>query len=165
MEENNFLKNKNNILFFLIAVLLILVAFFYYQNQKLEMMMKTLMSKQNSPQTEKGSKNIDPYRDGPVKNMIRKNMREIQICYNQFIEKNPSKSDGKVHVDWIIKPNGSVKKVSIIENELNDESLTSCISDKILSWEFPSPPFENEYYAEFKYVFKKSETPPEPTKK
>lgn len=120
-------------------------------------MLRVMMSNQNVQTSEKGSKNLDPYKEGPIKNTIRKNMREIQICYNKFIEKNPSKSDGKVHVDWIIKPNGSVKKVGIIENELGDESLASCMTEKIGGWEFPSPPFENEYYTDFKYVFKKSE--------
>ena len=99
-------------------------------------------------------KRKDIYKDIAVNNSLRKNARKVQACYNAFIQKKPTKTDGFVEFDWIILPKGKVKKAELIASNLQDTTLNDCILNIIRNIEFPPTPTGFETYMTYKYHFK-----------
>jgi len=47
--------------------------------------------------------------------------------------------DGKVVMDWIISPTGSVQSSRVRSSTLKSEAVTTCIGGVIKGWQFPKP--------------------------
>jgi|JI10StandDraft_1071094.scaffolds.fasta_scaffold11911_5 hypothetical protein len=112
-------------------------------------------------QIDTDKKGLSHYHKREVNNTIRKHMSSIQNCYNQFLEKNPKVSEGKIQFDWQIEPDGDVVKVEKIFSEFDSIEIEKCIQKEISSWSFPPPPEQNRNtYSEFTFHFRKQENLP-----
>jgi hypothetical protein len=97
----------------------------------------------------------DPYIANQVKNTIVKGYVQIRDCYNAFIEKNPTVTDGKIMIDWTIKPDGEVDSAELVSSEIPDDDLPKCMIDKIKDFEFPPPPSGKSKYVAHKFFLRK----------
>lgn len=72
-----------------------------------------------------------------VSDLIRNNLHKIKACLNNraqyFIGQN---STAKIKVKIVITKKGLVNIVSIISNELRDNSIDKCIKEEIKNWKF-----------------------------
>lgn len=147
--------HTNKFLVGIIGILgMILIVNIYYMKKQQDRFEKTILEIQYS-QSQGKDKKADPYKEIAVNNTLKKIAPEIQKCYNIFIETNPEKTDGFVEIDWIVFPEGKVKKVELVNSDLNSDVLNACIFTKIQNTEFPPPPFSTETYLTYKYNFKK----------
>lgn len=104
--------------------------------------------------TERG-RDEDPYVANQVKNTIVKGYVQIRDCYNVFVDKNPAVTDGKIMIDWNIKPDGTVEKVELVSSEIPDDELPKCMIEKISKFEFPPPPAGRTKYVAHKFLLRK----------
>jgi hypothetical protein len=135
----------------LIAIVTALLIFFYFQFSK---------NKQEIPplQIDTDKKGLSHYHKREVNNTIKKHLNEIQACYNSLLEKNPRITEGKIHFDWQIEPDGDVVKAEKIHSDFDSIDLELCIKKEISSWTFPPPHEQNRNtYAEFTFHFVKKE--------
>lgn len=65
--------------------------------------------------------------------IINSHKAAIEYCYQRALRTNPNLK-GKISVRFVIHPDGSVGKVSVIESTLNNSSVGRCIVSKIRRW-------------------------------
>lgn len=70
--------------------------------------------------------------------VIKKNMEEINACYNSSVKVNPTVA-GTIKTRFVISLEGSVSSVQITENSTQDAELAECFAHRILNWNFPKP--------------------------
>lgn len=86
--------------------------------------------------------------------VIRKNNGDSLACYKQGLGKNPSLK-GKVTVAFTVSPDGKVKEASVKANELGDETVGTCLTEKIKGWKFPeSAEGEETLVSAYPFVFR-----------
>ncbi|WP_244594344.1 AgmX/PglI C-terminal domain-containing protein [Leptospira ryugenii] len=101
---------------------------------------------------------LSDYNKREVNNTIKKHSRKIQHCYNEFLDTKPKITEGKIHVDWQIQPEGFVETPEIITSNFQSADFENCIKREISSWKFPpTPNRDRNTYAEFTFVFRKQE--------
>ncbi len=141
---------KDKVVVVLFGIAVILFGYSVFQN--------TNTGQSNHPLFlgERG-KVVDPYINREVKNTMRANARDIQVCYNKFIaraEKNKDAiTDGALHIDWLVSARGKASKGRVVSNQLADDKLKACVLSRVMSWSFP--PSGEPRYCEHKFNFKK----------
>src|SRR3989344_281672 len=139
--------NRQSVLFGLVAICAVVsttlaVAFYLKLNQK-----PAPISTRVVPSVDKGGRPVpSPYERNEVKNTIIKNARQVQICYNAFLEKTSKVTEGDVKIDWQISPDGVALKPSVVYSKIQDPGLEKCLTDKISLWTFPPPPSQEKVY-------------------
>ncbi|MES2768316.1 MAG: AgmX/PglI C-terminal domain-containing protein [Bdellovibrionota bacterium] len=83
-----------------------------------------------------------------IRNIIKKNLKDIQDCYNQRLEDGLDKN-GKLKISWDINEIGIASNFNESDNELNDTELYDCSSHAISKWRFPEG-----IYFKINYTFK-----------
>ena len=97
------------------------------------------------------------YHQGEVRATIQKRFRDLQSCYNAFLEKKPAQSDGKVTMDWSIRPDGKVVRPEVVDSTLRSTEMEQCLSSQIAGWVFPAPPDSKPSYVVHTFSFKRSQ--------
>ncbi len=92
------------------------------------------------------SREASPYHAKEVRNTITKRQKILQTCYLNFLKTKSEKTDGTLHLDWMIKPDGHVKDVEVISSELDNKLLSKCLTSEISKWKFPPSPTEKPTY-------------------
>jgi len=70
--------------------------------------------------------------------VVNAGIGDIQRCYERELMRTPG-LDGKVVMDWIISPSGSVQSTRVRSSTLKSEAVTACIGGVIKGWQFPKP--------------------------
>jgi Ca-activated chloride channel family protein len=70
-----------------------------------------------------------------VQNVVKKNIKEIQVCYQQALQKQPGVR-GKLVVKLAVDASGLVTQVSLVANPFNDQALAACLTQKLKQWRF-----------------------------
>ena len=65
--------------------------------------------------------------------VINSHKAAIEYCYQRALRTNPNLK-GKISVRFVIHPDGSVGKVSVVESTLNNSGVERCIVSKIRRW-------------------------------
>jgi hypothetical protein len=98
-----------------------------------------------------------PYHAREVRNTITKRQNMLQPCYLNFLKTKPEKTDGMLHLDWMIQSNGHVKDVEEISSELQNKPFSQCLTREIAKWKFPPPPAGLPTYVDHEFRFKQTE--------
>lgn len=83
-----------------------------------------------------------------IRNIVKKNVKDIEECYNQRIDDGLDKN-GKLKISWDINEVGIASNFNEVDNELNDTELFDCSSHAISQWRFPEG-----IYFKINYTFK-----------
>lgn len=73
-----------------------------------------------------------------VAKVIKRHFAEIKFCYEQQLQQHADLA-GKVLVQFVIDPTGSVSDAAVAETTLENASVESCILSRIRRWKFPEP--------------------------
>lgn len=73
-----------------------------------------------------------------VRKLIKNQGYELKLCYELGLRRNPH-LQGYMDWRWIIDSRGTTREVLLVESEIRDTQLSSCISEKIGRWRFPRP--------------------------
>ncbi len=65
--------------------------------------------------------------------IINSHKAAIEYCYQRALRSNPNLK-GKISVRFVIHPDGSVGKVSVVESTMNNSGVERCIVSKIRRW-------------------------------
>lgn len=83
-----------------------------------------------------------------IRNVIKRNLKDIKDCYNQRIEDGLVRN-GKLKISWDINEIGIASNFMESDNELHDTELYDCSSHAISKWRFPEG-----IYFKINYTFK-----------
>ena len=73
-----------------------------------------------------------------IRNVIKGHISEVKRCYESELLKNSSLA-GKVMVRFTVGREGKVVESKVEESTLANPVAEKCITDAVLSWEFPKP--------------------------
>jgi TonB family protein len=88
-----------------------------------------------------------------IAKVIKRHENEIKFCYEQELNKTPN-LNGKVAVQWVIDPAGSVSDANVTETSLSNNNTESCMLARIRRWKFPSPEGGGVVTVTFPWIFK-----------
>ncbi|HEX4620319.1 MAG TPA: TonB family protein, partial [Myxococcaceae bacterium] len=88
-----------------------------------------------------------------IAKVIKRHENEIKFCYEQELNKTPN-LNGKVAVQWVIDPTGSVSDANVTETSLSNNNAESCMLARIRRWKFPSPEGGGVVTVTFPWIFK-----------
>ena len=155
--------NKISFVAIIISIVALVVSIFSIYEMKQSQKNFQYMAMQSQSST-RDKKDADPYLSKQVKNSIIKRFRDLQDCYNTYLEaKTPIKS-GVVKLDWQIDQDGNSYENGVVRNDFHNENFGKCLSSKIKAIKFPPPPMGIPKYVEHSFAFKE-ETKPKPKKK
>ncbi len=92
-----------------------------------------------------------------IAKVIKRHQNEIKFCYEQELQKIPDLA-GKVAVQWVIDPAGSVSDASVTESSLGNSNAENCILSRIRRWKFPEPQGGGIVTVTFPWIFKPAGT-------
>ncbi len=72
-----------------------------------------------------------------IRRVIREHINEVRFCYESALQNAPDLS-GRVRVEFLIQPNGSVASSSAQESTLADPTVGACVAGALRRWQFPS---------------------------
>jgi outer membrane biosynthesis protein TonB len=71
-----------------------------------------------------------------VTRVVKEHANAIKYCYEKELQRQPTLS-GKIEVYWIIKPNGSVDRVKVVNSTVGSREVEGCIERQVRNWSFP----------------------------
>jgi pSer/pThr/pTyr-binding forkhead associated (FHA) protein len=91
-----------------------------------------------------------------IRRVIRAHANEIRYCYELELTKNPGLW-GKVSVNFVISPTGSVQSAKVKETTLNNQNVENCIISKIKGWKFPEPKGGGIVIVTYPFILKRTD--------
>lgn len=75
-----------------------------------------------------------------IRRVVRRHLPEVRFCYEQGLHVNPS-IEGRVAIQWVIEPTGSVQASTIVRNRttIGSPQVESCVAQAVQRWTFPAP--------------------------
>jgi hypothetical protein len=146
-------QHKDKIIIVLLLIVIALMAYIGIshraQNSALD---RDPQRRQGKPDFK--NQDVEPYEKNEVKNTILKNAADpIQVCFKEFMAKNPKFEMGRITVDWQIRLDGTVDKPEIVNSEIPE--INGCVIDNLVKLKFPPPPSGKPWYIVHKFFFKK----------
>lgn len=86
-----------------------------------------------------------------ISKVVMEHVAEIQRCYETALFSTPG-LHGKVKLEWIIGPTGTVTRSRSVSSDLNTQA-TNCMVDRVKAWKFPPLPNGNTVVT-FPFVFR-----------
>ena len=90
-----------------------------------------------------------------IQRVVSRKSRTIRYCYSKELLTNANIA-GRVKIMWIIKEDGTVGDVEIIEDTINNEHMANCIKRQIKKWKF-SEPVGGECKIVYPFIFSSKE--------
>lgn len=101
--------------------------------------------------------------DGPeglekadIKKVIDAHRGEVRFCYERPLQDQPRLA-GKLAVQWMIGPDGTVLGAEATSNELTDPAVAKCVIARVKRWVFPVPKGGGVVNVTFPWIFKSTE--------
>ncbi len=122
---------------FLFLAILVSIAFniYFYQLQSSSAELLLAPKKDMT----KSVVTIDMYRKGALKEAMAKNSSGIESCYETFLKTEPQVAEGKIVIAWTISTNGRAEDLRLVESELSNEDLYTCLTSLIAKTFFTKP--------------------------
>lgn len=73
-----------------------------------------------------------------IRRIVRAHINQVRYCYNEGLQKDP-KLAGRLSVEFVIGPSGSVTSAKVESSELKDAKVADCVAKAIRTWKFPAP--------------------------
>lgn len=80
---------------------------------------------------------------------------DLQACYESFLQREPKVDEGVVEVHWMLDKTGKISSMELVRTELDDQTFTYCILDKIKKMTFHAPPKARPTLVAHKFNFHK----------
>lgn len=79
---------------------------------------------------------VEPLTPAQIKVAVKRQMGKVRACYERALKQNEGLS-GKLVMSWKIKPDGSVRSVSIARDELGHDKVSMCVTGAVATFKFP----------------------------
>jgi len=86
-------------------------------------------------------------KESAVKKVIKANMDDLKACAAIY------GLHGKVVIKFVVGPDGTIKKVQVVVNEIRGSNAEKCIMEKVKAWRFPGAQGRTEAEATVVLVF------------
>ncbi|MBO4351275.1 MAG: AgmX/PglI C-terminal domain-containing protein [Proteobacteria bacterium] len=87
-----------------------------------------------------------------IQKIVRMNKTQLQVCYEQEIEKNP-RLEGHIIIQSTIDQDGKVTETIVKESTLPDKKIENCFVKTMRNFNYPSPKGGGTASVEFPFVF------------
>lgn len=88
-----------------------------------------------------------------IRKVIKDHVSQVRACYEMQLVRHPALA-GKVAVQFLIGPDGTVKRSSIDQSDVANPALESCLGSRVLTWVFPKPRGGGVVQVTYPFVFK-----------
>ncbi|MCP4750804.1 MAG: AgmX/PglI C-terminal domain-containing protein [Proteobacteria bacterium] len=149
-------RNKNILIITLLVVIVFLLSIILLRDDEPKIVYRPAPETEN--RSADGHSNGSAYTRNQVRNTITKKWREMQTCYNRFLDStpNPEVTDGRIKVDWRVTAEGKMLSPEVVASDLHHAILEGCLLSRIETWQFPPPLSGRETYVVYKFTFKKT---------
>jgi hypothetical protein len=96
-------------------------------------------------QKKPGKPDIDvarmPFDARSIQEVVRFHMSEIQACYEEALRESGTKIEGRVQVNFVIDPTGTVTyaKANAKKSTVSEPRVVDCVVETLRKWPFPKP--------------------------
>lgn len=94
----------------------------------------------------------EQFRKGVLKEAMLQKSSEIESCYNSYLNAEPKTREGSVVISWTMTTKGEVIEPQVVQTELDDSKLHSCLIDMVAHMEMKAP--SQETVVSQRFVFK-----------
>lgn len=90
-----------------------------------------------------------------IRRVVREHQAQIRYCYERELTRTPGLM-GKIVAKWVITGTGSVRQAQVVETQMKNKAVESCLTSRIQTWKFPKPKGGGIVIVTYPFVFKKS---------
>ena len=87
-----------------------------------------------------------------IERVFKVNLGQIKECYEKSLKKNPGLS-GRIKSRFLIGATGTVTESKIIESNMSNSEIETCVSSAISSFKFPPPRGTGGVWVNYPFVF------------
>ncbi len=87
-----------------------------------------------------------------IHQVIKSHRGPVTACYEERLQSNGELA-GRVKVRFTIEPNGQVSEADVTTSTLDDEPVEKCLTDDILTWQFPEPEGHGRVIVNYPFTF------------
>jgi outer membrane biosynthesis protein TonB len=87
-----------------------------------------------------------------IRRVILANKKVIRTCYEMALARNPDLY-GKLVIQWDIEERGRVTNAQIVSNTLGNNTVATCLVQRLQTWRFPDPPPDQIGRVTYPFVF------------
>ena len=73
-----------------------------------------------------------------IQKVVKQHIAQVRKCYEKELANN-QELKGQLTLQWLIDEGGYVSRIGLLETDMNNNRLESCIEDAIEYWHFPKP--------------------------
>ena len=73
-----------------------------------------------------------------IRRVIGRHLNEVRYCYQQRLVSRPD-LQGRVAVRFIIAMSGAVQTSGVVDSDVGDAQVGTCIAEAVKRWDFPAP--------------------------
>lgn len=73
-----------------------------------------------------------------IQKVVKQHIAQVRKCYEKELA-NDQELKGQLTLQWLIDEGGYVSRIGLLETDMNNNRLESCIEDAIEYWHFPKP--------------------------
>ena len=105
--------------------------------------------KVSAPQDPVSQTSID---DQAILTVIRQHLNEIRHCYEQTLQRAPNMA-GKMKIGFTIGLTGRVTEINVLQSDIDDVLMRSCVTGKVQRWPFPEPRGTTPVHVTYPFIF------------
>ncbi|MFN8791373.1 MAG: TonB family protein [Bdellovibrionales bacterium] len=79
---------------------------------------------------------------------------EIEVCYDEYLAREPGRPNGSVSVQWDVEESGQVANLRVAQAELSDPDLHECLIEQIRQMTFDPEKVEVPTQYSYRFHFK-----------
>jgi hypothetical protein len=87
-----------------------------------------------------------------IRVVVRAKMPFVRACFDAGLSREPG-IGGRITLRFTIGPEGRVDAVEIVEDELGEPSVATCLAESITTWQFPRPRGGRSITIAYPFVF------------
>lgn len=87
-----------------------------------------------------------------IQRVIRRHRNQVRYCYERQLQKTPALK-GKVKLKLVIRPDGNVAAVQVVDSTLKSEPVESCLMAKAKRWVFPASKSAGMVVVTYPFIF------------
>ncbi len=79
---------------------------------------------------------------------------EMESCYDDYLRREPSATNGSIAVHWFVGEDGSVNSATVTESEMADDLLKNCVIENVSKMVFDPKKFADNTQFSYRFNFK-----------
>lgn len=89
-----------------------------------------------------------------LKEAILRQREKIEVCYDDYLRREPKNSNGSLAVKWTVSSAGKVQEAEVTDNNIKDVDLEECVLHEVAQMTFDPDKFAENTQFSYRFHFK-----------